>query len=99
MSKEFEKVRPHLAVDSLEDIRAFFAALLEAGVNFHPEDTFLDVGRYEEPGRRWVRTFTDGEASLLDAAMQRAYEVTRDLGGPHDPSAIARELLDEWRKR
>lgn len=56
------------ALSTVADVRAWFDELHNAGIAFHPEDTFeatadLDSGR---------PTFTHAEASRLDSAMTTA---------------------------
>lgn len=121
MSIEFAIISPFLGMETEGDIRKFFAALYVAGINFHPEDSFSDIGH--RAAVEWVKTFSAGEAAVLDEGMARAYEITRaerdiveelegrevgpdwryDAGrahpwcynGPHDPCAIACELMED----
>lgn len=90
VSNEFRIVAPFLAIDSEDDIRRFFAALHVANIGFHPEETFHEIGHRADSGE-WVRTFTDGEAEILDKAMERAYEITR-------PLMDADENPDHWNR-
>lgn len=58
-------------LNNADDVRAWFDAMLDAGIRFHPEDTFRDMS----DTATGALTFTDAEAEAMDAGMERAYEL------------------------
>jgi hypothetical protein len=59
------------------DVRAWFDALHDAGISFHPEECFSDIADREtgEP------TFTPAEATRLNAAMMLSRKIATERGG------------------
>jgi len=77
-----------IKIQSVEGVRIFFALLLDAGFNFHPDERFADYVDHAT-GRD---CFTIEEASGLDDLMAQAFAACRaaDL----DVYAVG---LDVWR--
>jgi hypothetical protein len=69
-------------MNTRQDVRRWFRAMRAHGVNFHPEDSFADM--VDNAG---VASFTSEEATNMDDAMAKAYDVAGD------PCAIALEVL------
>lgn len=67
-----EVVRPRLL--TAKDVRAWFEALTEAGISFHPEESFEDVVEFSSG----LRSFRPDEARSMDAAMVAAYRLCDD---------------------
>lgn len=76
-------------ISTVDDVRAWFDALLSAGVNFHPEDKFQGVidGGTGEP--TWPRPV----AVRMDVLMTRGvYPVCKRAGV--DPCRVASEAFE-----
>lgn len=58
-----------------EDVEAFFRALVDAGYNFHPEESFFGMVDCNDG----TRSFSDADAARLDACMEQCYVVMNDL--------------------
>lgn len=74
-----------------DNVLGWFAELLEAGVNFHPEDSgadLIDIGTSEP-------TFTEDEAKRYDALMKAA-TVACGLDGGEDVCALACDAWEAW---
>lgn len=64
-------------------VRRFFAALLDAGISFHCEETLSEIVDM----RTGEAVFAEHEAIALDTAMDRCYDLVPD------PCAIGCEML------
>lgn len=75
------------------DIAAWFRELLDAGVNFHPEDGgagLIDI-ETQKP------TFTRAEQILYNALMENVWDCCSiDFNEPVDPCEIACEVFNQW---
>lgn len=98
---------PHLKIVtdpeifSVHDIEEWFGNLLLAGINFHPEESFAQIGERLNPalpsrGTNWRRTFSDEEVARMDSAMDAAYEVIKDEGV--DVCGIACNIFDKFER-
>jgi len=56
------------------DVEAWFRALVDAGLNFHPEESFRQMVDLDTGGA----CFSAEVADRLDRLMARAYEVCED---------------------
>lgn len=64
-------------VSTVEDVRAFFKALMdELSLSFHPDDSFDGYGN--QVNGQWVDLFTPEEATQLDAIMHQCWKVCYD---------------------
>lgn len=64
-------------LETREDVVSWFHALLDAGISFHPEDTFTEVGHTGD-NDEWVAAFSDEDAARMDRAMEKAYAIVGD---------------------
>ncbi len=87
LTDEERSIAPVLAaaekIQTVDDVKRFFKALVDAGINFHPDTPFED---YED--RDHKRTFTDDEAALLNRAMEQVFSLP-DI----DPYEVGLEIL------
>lgn len=80
MIRDPQVTRPVL--DTEADVADWFRRLFDAGVSFHPDDSFLDT--VEANG---FPTFTESDARAMDRAMERAHDLT------DDPARLALDAL------
>lgn len=75
------------------DIAAWFRELLDAGINFHPEDgghVLVDIETHKP-------TFTRAEQILYNALMDNVWDCCSiDFNEPVDPCEIAYEVFNQW---
>lgn len=57
-------------INTPEDVKRFFTALITGGINFHPDTPFEDYTT-----KSGERSFTDEETAVLNAAMQKSFNV------------------------
>lgn len=86
MSPTTFKIDERTAPASLSDVSAveeWFRALLDAGINFHPEESFGEMVFFETGDK----LFRPEDAARLDRMMERAYELC-------DPCEIAVRVFE-----
>lgn len=77
---EHDELLPEIKDET--DVLRWFAALTEAGMNFHPEDRFSEMVNYETG----EATLSEEDAKLLDRKMDEAYA---EIGEDGDVCEVA----------
>ena len=76
-------------VRTAADRARFFDALLDAGLNFHPDTPFDDYVNLSDN----TRSFSDREARRLDALMAQCFEVRGD------PYGAGLAAMARWKRK